>query len=249
MDTYVEDELSTPQKAEPMLDTEFERLIRQIQPASPNQSAVFVGGRGVGPPPPVQQVYDCRVKVNLLPSSLRVPHQPPDRIEAALKQVIEIGAILEELKPARTPVWERTREISPPGIETDLTSHRRESVEHKITKLFGILPLLFDSYRPTISVPETRIPYHISSNMVRGQSLRGTIFITNFIGEILRWSALSDLEVCRYHWPTMIAKFENMLCHLEELPSRNSEVHRQAFRDSVPIIKLTRIFSTRWPNQ
>ncbi|KAI9620228.1 hypothetical protein H4Q26_013796 [Puccinia striiformis f. sp. tritici PST-130] len=165
MDTYVEDELSTPQKAEPMLDTEFERLIRQIQPASPNQSAVFVGGRGVGPPPPVQQVYDCRVKVNLLPSSLRVPHQPPDRIEAALKQVIEIGAILEELKPARTPVWERTREISPPGIETDLTSHRRESVEHKITKLFGILPLLFDSYRPTISVPETRIPYHISSNM------------------------------------------------------------------------------------
>ncbi|KAI7946382.1 hypothetical protein MJO29_010909 [Puccinia striiformis f. sp. tritici] len=100
------------------------------------------------------------------PSSLRVPHQPPDRIEAALKQVIEIGAILEELKPARTPVWERTREISPPGIETDLTSHRRESVEHKITKLFGILPLLFDSYRPTISVPETRIPYHISSNML-----------------------------------------------------------------------------------
>ncbi|POW07100.1 hypothetical protein PSTT_08494 [Puccinia striiformis] len=101
----------------------------------------------------------------VFPSSLRVPHQPPDRIEAALKQVIEIGAILEELKPARTPVWERTREISPPGIETDLTSHRRESVEHKITKLFGILPLLFDSYRPTISVPETRIPYHISSNM------------------------------------------------------------------------------------
>lgn len=170
-------------------------------------------------------------------------NEPPE-FQAGLQVLKEIENILDQIKLATDSLWLPSSPASDrPHSRSDVNHHRCGLAESKLIDTMEKSRQLLGKYNGLFLISEMRMINKLAARIAWRLLIRDTRRVSDFLDTVINWFELSDLGAIQDQWQSMAEEVEDMLQLAVELPIKHPGTHcKEPLRDSIPLIKLSRIF-------
>jgi len=168
-------------------------------------------------------------------------NEPPE-FQAELQVLKDIENILDRIMLATDTLWSPGILASDSRSRSDVNHHRCRFAESKLIDTMEKSRQLLGEYKRLFLISEMRMIRKLAARTWR-LLIQHTRRFSDFLDTVINWFELSDRGAVQEQWQSMAEEVEDLLQHVVEFPLKNPGTHcREPLRDSIPLIKLSRIF-------
>ncbi|POW23277.1 hypothetical protein PSHT_00235 [Puccinia striiformis] len=164
-----------------------------------------------------------------------------DEVPIILAVLVEVKNTIDQITLSTTSFWAPDKDQNGAENEYNMISLRCQAARMKILNLIKdvdwIITAMYFTQRPRFEVEM------ILGDEFESEHIADFIWLLrDGVDEIAKWSEISDLGFLQERCQVAVEQIEEQLHYALDVPRLNTEIHYEPLRESITIIKLSRIF-------